>query len=794
MGQSISDERESLHDRAQRLEYDSLPTPTSIRVVKLESIDDEDHISLSMHVVDLNDTVDYDCLSYTWGRPCTVFKTQDDRDALQEIENPILVNGAITTIGRNAFDFLKAWRQRRRWFMRNIRLALEELDGHDTYRVPEVLWIDAICIDQNNVAERSAQVAQMARIFRQARRVVLWLGPEDDFSKPAFEVIKQIAYRDDGEAVNLPPVWSSAWFNIFALLQRSWFSRAWVVQEVIVAQELVMQVGTFAFPWENFVHSANVLYRRNLVDPIYAYASAEVHATKFFGGIEEDSARTGEPLAAWGQTCQLFSGTCEEDPSERIQGVEFVLLLHDLREKRTFKTIDGHVGEHSDFLDTDRSFLFLLQYMQRTECTDAKDRVYAFIDLLGRATRPVGEPSPLRRDIVPNYNLTLAEVYKDVAWHAILSGGNLDLLSFASGSTNELEGLPSWAPDWRNRATSAASVLSGQPHNVTVSATPCPIWELSQSSSVYGRYLHVEGNLFATVSEVSLDIISADNKAPYILGPAAQFLTQMLLPTCNCTTRLSTAHLLWKILTLNHSDMNCCTDHIIRTFSQIWRSEAKRAMREFEEKGQTSGADTVSILDTYAKGPHSLFPGLDTEGILEAEDTDLEETASTTFQPERFSEIMGTLSQIQMAPQDDLPGDVLYLKLRMEQEVEKMMLAYVAAPKPSMCTHRNTGRYDAKLKISNDVMFPWSRHYIQLRKLSKRMRLFKTDGQYVGNGPRAIQSGDQVWILSGARVPIILRPTNEGRRKVVGEAYIHGMMFGGATRHPNYQTKRIVLE
>ncbi|RYO79649.1 hypothetical protein DL764_010003 [Monosporascus ibericus] len=677
MGQSISDERRPLHERAQPFEYPSLPTPTSIRVVKLDLDVEEDLISLSMHLVDLNDAAD---------------------------EIPILVNDSLFTVGQSAFDFLKAWRERQQQSMRMRHVELDDWPGASIYRVPEVIWIDAICINQSDVAERNAQVTQMARIYRQARRVVVWLGPEDDFFAPAFQLMEQFRPSHDIGTPNIPPVWSSAWFNLFAVFERSWFSRAWVVQEVIVAQELVMQVGTFVFAWETILSAARVLNRRKLTDPIYAYASAEVQAAE--------------------------------------------------------------------------------------NCTDARDRVYAFIDILKRASRPVAEPSPLRRDIFPNYNLTLAEVYRDVAWHIILSGRNLDLLSFASGPTGKLQGLPTWAPDWRNRATIAASVLSAQLDNAAASATTCASWESSQISSVYGKYLHVQGNLVAIVAEVSTD----KSTAPYFLGPTAEFLLKMS-SVCGWTTEpLSRAEILWKTLTLNKKEMNCCTTDTMNIFSHMWRAEVKRVIRELQGKGRTSREDLEAILDGYSKRAHSLFGGSDGLANYAADDVNLDEIPPVEFQLDRYSEIMRSLSRIQMASQDDLPGDVQYLKLRMEAEIEKMIRAHADSIYDNTLTNHNSGRYDTKLKISNDVIFPWSNDQIQMRRLRKRMRIFRTEEQHFGNGPRAVENGDQVWILSGAKVPVILRPTNEGRWKVVGEAYVHGIMQGEATRQLNYQTKRIILE
>jgi hypothetical protein len=62
-------------------------------------------------------------------------------------------------------------------------------------------------------------------------------------------------------------------------------------------------------------------------------------------------------------------------------------------------------------------------------------------------------------------------------------------------------------------------------------------------------------------------------------------------------------------------------------------------------------------------------------------------------------------------------------------------------------------------------------------------RLFRTAGNYLGIAPDYLEVGDEVWILSGADTPYVLRKSNRDWR-VVGEAYVHGIMHGQAANHP----------
>jgi hypothetical protein len=90
---------------------------------------------------DLEDIITYEALSYTWGD--------------LELSSTVELNGCLMGV---------TW---------NLWTALQHLRMTDRDRV---LWVDALCIDQTNLAERGHQVAQMGDIYRRADRVIIWLG------------------------------------------------------------------------------------------------------------------------------------------------------------------------------------------------------------------------------------------------------------------------------------------------------------------------------------------------------------------------------------------------------------------------------------------------------------------------------------------------------------------------------------------------------------------------------------------------------------------------------------------
>ncbi|PQE23015.1 hypothetical protein CJF32_00004414 [Rutstroemia sp. NJR-2017a WRK4] len=205
----------------------------------------------------------YECLSYCWGsseKPCSI-----DIDG---INLPITesLNGALIQLRDHAFE--------------------------------RHLWIDAVCINQEDISEKEQQIQMMAKIYSQARQVVVWLGPEADDSDYAIELIRlagagQITrlsglelsdewsvlssdYDSDETSVksrnvhsdeasvqsskahrNEPSIDSNDDYRkraaVTALLQRPWFRRIWLIfirycKEVAAAKHVQMVCGTSEIP------------------------------------------------------------------------------------------------------------------------------------------------------------------------------------------------------------------------------------------------------------------------------------------------------------------------------------------------------------------------------------------------------------------------------------------------------------------------------------------------------------------------------------------------------------------
>jgi hypothetical protein len=115
------------------------------------------------------------------------------------------------------------------------------------------IWADAVCINQDYKAEKNHQVEMMADIYGRADCVRIWLGDPDVSSNTAILFIKQqvlqLHHFDD---LCQSTKFSDKWKALLELMQREWFSRRWVVQEVSLAPKAIIHCGAAKLSWNKF--------------------------------------------------------------------------------------------------------------------------------------------------------------------------------------------------------------------------------------------------------------------------------------------------------------------------------------------------------------------------------------------------------------------------------------------------------------------------------------------------------------------------------------------------------------
>jgi len=104
----------------------------------------------------------------------------------------------------------------------------------------------------------------MKDIFQQSERTVVWLGEESEDSESAVRLIKSLAVASRSHSTHkigqifkdlksFPPLYDPAWRALAIMLHRPWFHRAWIVQEVSVAKDVLIVCGRAVIPWDDLV-------------------------------------------------------------------------------------------------------------------------------------------------------------------------------------------------------------------------------------------------------------------------------------------------------------------------------------------------------------------------------------------------------------------------------------------------------------------------------------------------------------------------------------------------------------
>ena len=142
--------------------YAALPDGQSIRMLILEPGEKADPLKGKLEPAAIDSAGSYEALSYVWGT-----SKQVDNISIRHGDNEWPVD-----------------------LTASLKETLLQLRFPDK---PRRLWVDQICINQSDVAERSQQVQFMNRVYKHASRVLVWLGPDDTgLAKPAFELVHNL--------------------------------------------------------------------------------------------------------------------------------------------------------------------------------------------------------------------------------------------------------------------------------------------------------------------------------------------------------------------------------------------------------------------------------------------------------------------------------------------------------------------------------------------------------------------------------------------------------------------------
>ncbi|KAK4505980.1 hypothetical protein PRZ48_003945 [Zasmidium cellare] len=182
-------------------------TARDIRLITLlPTLSDHKTLRCIMTTYSLDTAPPFTALSYEWG-------SMDDQCIIQ-------VNDSPARIRKNLWLFL------------NMAVRQKDLSSRS-------FWIDALCIDQSDLKERSHQVSLMAKIYQGAELVVSWLGPPFDASDVALDHLTMFT----ASLSSSPKSRDEEVDAILQLCRRNYWSRLWVLQELVLAAECTVYAG-----------------------------------------------------------------------------------------------------------------------------------------------------------------------------------------------------------------------------------------------------------------------------------------------------------------------------------------------------------------------------------------------------------------------------------------------------------------------------------------------------------------------------------------------------------------------
>lgn len=111
-----------------------------------------------------------------------------------------------------------------------------------------LVWVDAICINQDDIQERDSQVSIMGQIYKGCSRVFVWLG-QDLVAQPKgrYPPRHRLEELEISTSAHLHVSSTRGKLDIRQLLKRRYFSRLWVIQELILAPRAILPIGDKLF-------------------------------------------------------------------------------------------------------------------------------------------------------------------------------------------------------------------------------------------------------------------------------------------------------------------------------------------------------------------------------------------------------------------------------------------------------------------------------------------------------------------------------------------------------------------
>ena len=511
---------------------------------------DESRFSFHLKTFDVEMAPSFIALSYTWGSPTGQWKAGE---SLKQLD--ILVNGVRLRVGQFLYEALCCiWK----------RCLLKPLQKH-------YFWIDAICIDQNDTDEKSFQVRIMDSIYGEARKVWVWLGTSEGLPVDhALELVQKLARanRDmnrhllNGELSGLGLDWKTAtldgrilkknnipssfrdksWRALISLLERQWWSRMWIIQEISLAGSADLLIGDRMLPWEDVARCSTFLSMG--LDTV----------------LSEQLERQCE---ANGRVSLVGAGLVT------LNVIQFLITTP----MSANASMTSYLTGRRELISKAAVLCVLLHLSRGWKATDPRDQVYALLGLVSRISAEQPTPGGMANFIVPDYDKSEElegdkksqyQVFRHVAERIIEGTRWLGYLTLVGGvGEKSVDGIPSWVPDLSILPQSRVGLGSGFERRLTLLKDTGRRASSTETLKVVGSVLYCCGMKLGGVSAVSEPLDDfCEGRSTFEVGAGLV----LELRKTYALTKDSREDVVWKTLVASKSTKNS----LKQSFGQFW--------------------------------------------------------------------------------------------------------------------------------------------------------------------------------------------------------------------------------
>ncbi|OLN98031.1 Heterokaryon incompatibility protein 6, OR allele 9 [Colletotrichum chlorophyti] len=623
----------------------------------------------------------------------------------------------------------------------SLHLCLKRVRLEDR---PRLIWADALCINQSDNKEKESQVLLVHDIYASARRVLAYLGEEADGSGEAMALIEKFWHVNlsnplnagarafveaslaepvpdapSGVEAEMPPQGDEKWLNVSRFWNRAWFRRVWVVQEFILARDVLMICGDRTATWAQLwpatipmeepqsppwplvdaagkeIETAAELmanmaqrmrfYQLGVMRGRY-HGDDEEHGHEHGGGCcggdddhehghghehDHDHEHHDEHGHKHGEGC------CDRaDEGEAAQGDEQA----EDGEEGEWESEDEEEDEDDEDPQRSADLLSLLLSFRDVDATDPRDFYFALLGLAADGERP---------EFRPDYSATFEQValrFGRVLLHEPFSEELLDHAGIAESLNGSA--FPSWIPDLRRP------------------------WRAM------------------TVADAAESEAAGDTDFDFGLDPDAGEDVLLLKGV--------------KVDTIAQMSGVPSGEHV----------HALQVKRDLASLAKTIADIPGFDKSKYPTGETGLEAILKTLTFFRAEAGEIEMPVSTLDLGYRFCVAVEEEDDLDATrPERDALRREIELSGRTAEEANEAL--------------------EAAAKILLNIVF----------RTRQALDVMLARGEkYVGMVPDGCVAGDEIWVIKGCNAPFVLRKSaeREGMKRIVGSAYVHGIMNGEA--------------